>query len=67
MALLLAIPKYRHIYFAPAMVNVADTEHGIVGLSSLNHGVKYPLAVSGLIHSQMVEVLDMYAQAMHQP
>jgi hypothetical protein len=64
LTLLVALPKYRHIYFDPHMVSVRGVEHGIVGLSAQAHGIKYPKAVASFIHSQMVEALDIYSQAM---
>jgi len=62
MTLIAAIPKYRNVYFTPVEIKVKGTVHYLIGLSKQVHGIKYPDALRGFIHSQIVEALDIFSQ-----
>lgn len=62
MTLIAAIPRFRNVYYKPQIVEVRGTKHYLIGLTEKDHGIKYPDALRGFIHSQIVSSLDIFSQ-----
>ena len=58
-----AIERCAPIYFAPDEIEIRGTAHRIIGMTRERHNIKYPEALRGFIHSQIVSALDIYQQA----
>lgn len=63
MAGVAAIERYGPIYYEPDEFEIHGTTHRIIGMTHERHNVKYPEALRGFIHSQIVSALDIYQQA----
>lgn len=64
MAGIAAIERYAPIYYMPNEFEIRGAVHNIIGMTREHHNVKYPEALRGFIHAQIVSALDIYQQAM---